>query len=139
MRSKLFIIPAFLCILTLSLSGCERYEVVPENSPFVVGVDVSDGTVDGGAQMVVSILDGVVVGDCYLEVSVIDKSTQSRPSFQVLFNGRTAISASDKWSFNNDGLASFDVTGLLAGEYHLSVSIRRWLHTATAEDEFVIR
>lgn len=128
-----------ISVLAVVAAACERYQTVPENSPFLVMCTVNDGTISDGAMMNLAIAQGAVSGECQLSLSLKEKETGASPSYRIMANGRTQIGETDSWSFDENGLAKFVIMDLPTGKYHLKINVRRWYHSASAEADFEIK
>ena len=140
MRKKTIFAAALALFALFAVVSCNRYEKVPENAPFVVSCSVEDGWSDGaGAVMTLLVEDGSVNGDCILSLSITDTASGRGVSdYRIETSGGNILAPGDRWAFGRDGLASFIVAGLPAGSYHLSATVTRWYHSATAEADFCI-
>lgn len=128
-----------IAVALLCAVSCEKYQVVEENSSFAIECAVSDGTVNDGAEMTLSLQRGVIPGASVLSLSLKEEGSGATPEYRLFLNGRTAVSSTDAWSFDESGKAHFTIAGLPAGVYHVSATVKRWYHSATAEASFVIQ
>ena len=129
------IVTVFLAAAAM-LAACEKYEKVPENSPFSIEASVTTGS---AVAVAITVTDGNHAGDCTLEASIRNASTGAAPSFKVLLNGATEIGPSDTWTFSDDGAAAFTLKGLPKGTYAATFTVRRWYHSASASTTFTVK
>lgn len=128
-----------LCLLSFFVLSCEKYEKVPQNDPFVVTAVVSDGSVSAGVPLRLSVKDGAVQGNSVLGLDIVNVADMSTPSFGVLLNGRTTLEKGAEWSFSDEGVADFVLTGLPAGDYHAVAIVSRWYHSSSVMFDFTVR
>ena len=127
---------AIILAAAATLAACERYEKVPENSPFSIEAAVTTGS---AVAVAITVTDGNHAGECTLEATVRNSSTGASPSFKVLLNGATEIGPSDTWAFSEDGSAAFTLKGLPKGTYAATFTVRRWYHSASASTTFIVK
>lgn len=136
---KKTVILILLCALQgLLFSSCEKYEKLPQNDSFVVAAKVSNGSAVDGVPLSIVVKDGTVQGASVLGLEIVNTADMSTPSFSVLLNGRTVLEKGAEWSFSDEGVASFVVKGLSAGDYHAVATVSRWYHSASVMFDFSV-
>ena len=130
---------SIIAVLAMCLAvSCERYQQVPQNHSFSIGVAIDDAAAGEQVPFVIRIDDGTVVGQCMLKCVVSRVDGGAAPAYDVFLNGRTKIDDAAAWRFDDNGEASFFLSSLPAGVYNASFTVSRWYHKATAVASFTV-
>ena len=130
-RYIIIIISLLVAVVTLCL--CQRYEVRPENGEFSVSDQASASTVGSPFRMTVRLQSGAMDGLFSMKCTIVSAADGSQPSFRITDSSKMDVTEKSEWSFDGDGTAVFDVSGVPAGEYRISIDVHRWYHSASAE------
>lgn len=134
--SKTLKVLAFATLI-IALSGCEKFDSRPENSPFLINVQPQqirnyDAAID------VILTEGSINGQCTSTIIIYDEQGRITDSRVTLDDG-SPMSANTKWTFGKDGRIRFVARNLQPGKYNVAVIVRRWFHSASSEGSFIIK
>ena len=126
-----------LSVIIIAVSGCEKFDSRPENSPFLISVRTAQ-TRNYDAVIDVELTEGSINGQCTSTIVLYDERGRITDS-RITFEDGSPMSANTKWTFGKDGKIRFVARNLSPGKYNAVVIVKRWFHSASGEGSFTIK